>query len=453
MNGQGVPISLQNGFRISVFAQVSQCRGLAVSPDGVLYATSYSDSSIYALPDHRHLGKPDSVIRIVRSLAHPHGLGFLHDTLYFSTSHDLDKVVATNSDRSAKTVVKLLSGFNTGDHITHTFVFDTVRQKILMQKGSPCNYCTTSDTTLATIMEYNYDGTGGRIYARGLRNAVGLDLDPRTNLLWTNVNGMDDLFSSNVAIHDTLPREGIYLVCDGANYGWPYAYSFRMRNPEMMGVDTSYIQSLSGPVAEVLAHEAPLGLHFYRGTTLPPLYHHAIFQAVHGSWDASPPAPPRVIVMWADSDGKNARFQDFMTGFQYANGSRWGRCVEVTEGPDSALYVSDDQAGAIYRITYVGPQSSVAKADGASLTQLYVDTNFPNPFHGKTTINYTLRKTSQLTFDLFDDLGRKVRNVLNAQAAPGSHSLEINCSDLPAGSYYLRASGAGVVQTVRLVIE
>ena len=148
----------------------------------MLYATSYA-GTIYALPDHDHNGVADSTITILSGRTDPHGLAFHDNKMYFSTSKTFEVVTATNPDRSALKTSTLLSGFNTGDHITHTFVFDTVRQKILMQFGSSCNYCNNTDS-LAKIMEYNYDGTGARTYARGLRNAVGMGIDPRTNALW-----------------------------------------------------------------------------------------------------------------------------------------------------------------------------------------------------------------------------------------------------------------------------
>ena len=266
---------------------------------------------------------------------------------------------------------------------------------------------------------------------------------------------MDNLFGANSALHNSVPPEGIYLVCDGANYGWPYAYGFRMRNPDpAFQVDTSYIKSLSGPVAEVLAHSAPLGLHFYRGNALPSKYHNAIFMCYHGSWDANPPSPPRVTVLWADSTGSNAHVQDFLTGFQLANGNRWGRSVEVIEGPDGALYVSDDAAGVVYRIWYSGSLSGVASSS-AHPSHLAVGLASPNPFKESTMIKYSTDGNAPLSIKLLDILGKEVRDLSPANSHEGAQnkSITIERNGLAAGVYFVRATLGSESQSIRLVVE
>jgi glucose/arabinose dehydrogenase len=455
VNGSKRLIHLQRNFKIGIFANIPQCRGLAFSPDGVLYATSFN-GNIYALPDHDHNGTADSTIQIVTGRQNPHGVAFHEGKMYFSTGKTFERVDSTKPDRSAQKITTLLSGFNTGDHITHTFVFDTVRRKILMQFGSPCNFCPNTDS-LASIREYNYDATGQRTFASGLRNAVGMDLDPRTNALWVNVN-----FGATSSRHNTTPPEGIYLICDGARYGWPYAYSFRMRNPDpaFVTIDTSYIESLSGPIAEVLAHSAPLGLHFYRGSALPKKYHNAVFMSYHGSWNASPPSPPRVTVMWADSDGHNAHVQDFMTGFQLANGGRWGRSVEVTEGPDGALYVSDDAgglgntaAGEIYRIWYTGASDAVATEQPKNPSHLRIGIASPNPFNESTTIKYSADAPGPISITLLDLLGKEVRDLSpTGTRINGEGIVKLERGGLTDGVYFLRVMLGSESQTIRIVL-
>ena len=345
---------------MSIFTSIGSCRALTLSPDGVIYATSYN-GNIYALPDHSHKGSPDSTIIVAKGLGRPDGIGFYKGQLYVSNdSGSLFHLLTGASSRVSisRTVISKIPPL--GGHFSRRFVFDTVKDKIYLQVGSMGNLDTTDITHRAQIVEMNPDGTGYRTFARGLRNAVGMDIDPRTGALWVNNNGMDNLFGMGTVGTANNPSECVYLVCDGANYGWPWTYGFQIRNPLMMNLDTSIIQTFDGPVAEVLAHEAPLSLHFYRGNTFPAMYRNAIFQCYHGSWDRTPPAPPRITVMWADSDGHNGRVTDFVNGFQPdSSGNRWSRPVSIIEGADSALYWSDDAAGYIYRIRWTGvPQQT-----------------------------------------------------------------------------------------------
>ncbi len=383
VGGSSHKISIPAGFTMSIFAKIGSCRGLVCSPDGVIYATSYN-GLVYALPDHNHTGTPDSTIIVAQGLGRPHGIGFYNGDLYVSNdsgalykfSTGLNSRVTTGRTRIAKIP-------SLGGHFSRNFLFDTVRQKIYLQIGSNGNTDTTDIAHRAQIVEMNPNGTGYRTFARGLRNAVGMDIDPRTGALWVNNNGMDNLFGMGTVGTANNPSECVYLVCDGANYGWPWTYGFQIRNPLMMNLDTSIIRTFDGPVAEVLAHEAPLGLHFYRGNTFPAMYHNAIFQCYHGSWDRTPPAPPRITVMWADSDGHNARVTDFLNGFQPDSTSqRWSRPVSIIEGADSALYWSDDAAGYVYRIRWTGPvQHTVPE------TTLVIDNSNlskPLPFNAPT---------------------------------------------------------------------
>lgn len=363
INGTTREVYYPEGFKLEVFAQVPTARGLALSPDGVIYATSYANGGrVYALPDHNHDGVADSTITVATGLGSPHGIGFYNGDLYVSNPTQFYRMVDANHDRVTESSVPLLS-FPGGGHTTRNFVFDTSKKKVYIQIGSSSNMGPdTNDSTRATITEANPDGTARRIFARGLRNAVGLDIDPRTGVLWANNNGMDNLFGSGNPKSNDNPSECIYMLCDGANYGWPWAYGFQMRNPTtgFNNIDTSIMQTFSGPVAEVLAHEAPLDLHFYRGTALPAIYHNAIFQTYHGSWNRTPPAPPRVTMMWADSDGRNARVTDLINGFQPdSTGFRYGRVVSIIEGADSALYISDDAANCIYRFSWEGAPASL----------------------------------------------------------------------------------------------
>jgi len=451
VNGIQENISIPAGFTMTVFARnIPSCRGLGLSPDGVIYATS-ANGNVYALPDLEHTGFADSTIVVTSGLGDPDCVAFYKGQLYVSNNSAFYELVTSAQSRVAQSKIKIASFPPAGDHYTRNFIFDTANQKVYVQIGSYGNMDTTDYAHRARIVEMNPDGTGYRSFASGLRNPEGLDIDPRTGALWANCNGMDNIYGSGTELTDNNPSEGIYLVCDGANYGWPWCYGFRMRNPQMMNLDTSIVQTFDGPVAEVLAHSAPLSLHFYRGTKFPAMYHDAIFQCYHGSWDRTPPAPPRITVMWADTDGKNARVTDFVNGFQPdSNGTRWGRVVSIIEGGDSALYVSDDQAGAVYRIAYTGAPSGVR--DDPPSPIFTVSQPMPNPAQRIIRIDITLSKPAFVKAELYDVAGHEVRRLLDEGLSPGTFPLLIGTEDLANGAYILSVSSSGETVSRRIVI-
>ncbi len=453
-------ISLPAGFSMTVFARnIPTCRGLALSPDGVIYATAYN-GNVYAFPDPHHTGFADSTIVVDTGLNDPHGIGFYKGQLYVSNNGALYHIETNGTSRVAvknDTITLLPSA---GGHHSRNFVIDTINNKIYLQIGSNGNMDTTDFAHRAQIVEMNPDGSGYRTYAYGTRNPVGMDIDPRTGALWVNNNGMDDMFGSGTELTDNNPSESIYLICDGANYGWPYCYAFQLRNPiaPWVNLDTNIVKTFDGPVAEVLAHSAPLGLHFYRGTKFPAMYHNAIFQCYHGSWDRTPPAPPRITVMWADTDGKNARVTDFVNGFEVlgvggdSNTSHYfGRPVSIIEGADSALYVSDDQEGCIYRIAYTAAPSAVAPNQAAMSFDL--STPVPNPAGNEIHAALTLPIPEPVQARVFDEIGSEVQSILDEVMSVGEHSISIDASKLASGTYVLRVEAGGEVTSRRFVIE
>jgi glucose/arabinose dehydrogenase len=453
-------ISLPAGFSMTVFARnIPTCRGLALSPDGVIYATAYN-GNVYAFPDPHHTGFADSTIVVASGLGDPDCVGFYKGALYVSNDSALYQLTTNSESRVVQGMIRIASFPPGGSHFTRNFLFDTANQKLYVEIGSNNNIDTTDFAYRARIVEMNPDGTGYRSFASGLRNPEGLDLDPRTGALWANNNGMDDIFGSGTELTDNNPSESIYLVCDGANYGWPWCYAFQLRNPisPWVNLDTNIVKTFDGPVAEVLAHSAPLGLHFYRGTKFPAMYHNAIFQCYHGSWDRTPPAPPRITVMWADTDGKNARVTDFVNGFEVlganadSNTSHYfGRPVSIIEGADSALYVSDDQEGCIYRIAYTGAASSVAM--GTTPLSFNLSDPVPNPASKTLNVKLALGTPMMVRADVFDELGNAVQAVAESDMNAGEHILSIDASKLLLGSYILRVSSGGEVTSRPFVIQ
>ena len=460
VNGALQNISIPAGFTMTVFASnVPKCRGLALSPDGVIYATTFN-GDVYAFPDHNGDGVADSTVIIISGLGSPDCVGFFHDSMYVSNTTALYRLVTNSSSRAAIAKVEIASLPPSNDHFTRNFVFDTTNNKIYVEIGSNGNMDTSDYAHCARIVQMNIDGSGYRSYASGLRNPEGMDFDPRTGALWANMNGMDDIFGSGTQLTDNNPSEGIYLICDGANYGYPWCYGFQMRNPQQpwVNLDTNIVKTFDGPVAEVLAHSAPLSLHFYRGTKFPAMYRNVIFQCYHGSWDRTPPAPPRITVMWADTDGKNTRVTDFVNGFEVlgkggdSSASHYfGRPVSIIEGTDSALYVSDDQEGVIYRIAYTGEPSTV-QADPPP-PAFTVSEPVPNPGQRIIRVDITVSKPAFVSAELYDAAGHEVSRLLDDQGlSPGNFPVLIGTEALTNGSYILRVSSDGEVVSRRVVI-
>jgi glucose/arabinose dehydrogenase len=229
-----------------------------------------------------------------------------------------------------------------GGHWTRTIAFGP-DGKLYVSVGSSCNVCEEADPRRAAILQFNPDGTGGRIFARGIRNAVGIAFHPQTGDLWATNNGRDWL-------GDDFPPETILIVKDGAHHGWPYCNGTRIPDPDFGRPD--FCRTTAIPALEIQSHSAPLGLTFYAGEAFPQAYRGSVFVALHGSWNRSVPTGYKVIRIPV-RDGKPGAPEDFIVGWLRA-GRAWGRPVDVVTGKDGALYVSDDRAGSIYRIFHPG---------------------------------------------------------------------------------------------------
>src|SRR5438093_967827 len=206
--------------------------------------------------------------------------------------------------------------------------------------GSSCNVCNDAPPR-AAVTRYNLDGSSPHTFATGLRNSVGLAFHPTTGELWANNNDRDYL-------GDNLPPEHLNILKDGKWYGWPQCYLPGKPNPEYPGFDCSGVEP---PAITDTAHSAPLGLAFYTGTMFPAAYQGDAFMTYHGSWNRSVPTGAKVVRVRVQS-GRPTAIEDFVTGWQLAGGSRWGRPVGLLVMPDGALLVSDDAGGRIWRVTY-----------------------------------------------------------------------------------------------------
>jgi glucose/arabinose dehydrogenase len=200
----------------------------------------------------------------------------------------------------------------------------------------------------ADILEFNPNGSGMRIYASGIRNAVGIAVNPKTGELWCSVNERDGLGNDLVPDYITHLQEGGF-------YGWPWWYMGGHQDPRLPGKHPELKEKVITPDVILQPHSASLQMTFYDGRQFPADYQGDIFAAEHGSWNRSPRSGYEVIrVPLHQTAHATGEYEDFLTGFVVDDESVWGRPVGVTVAPDGSLLVSDDGSGSIWRVIYTG---------------------------------------------------------------------------------------------------
>jgi len=336
-------LSVPAGIAVTYFAKgVSGVRFMALSPDGVVYASESGSGRVVRLPDANNDGVADSIVVVVSGLNEPHGLAFHKGALYVAATDGVVRVALGADGKSTGSPVYVNRYSGGGGHWTRTIVFGA-DSAMYVAVGSTCNLCVEQSTDRAAVLRFNEDGSGKRVYASGLRNAVGLAVEPTTGALWASQNERDNLPPD----HENLPPEEINILTDGGDYGWPYCYGDRVPSPEYN--DAARCARTIPPAAKLQAHSAPLGMSFLsRATRLPAAYRGDLLVAYHGSWNRDTPTGAKVVRVRVVG-GKPGEVEDFITGWQRADGSRWGRPVDVLVAGDGAVLISDDASGAIYR--------------------------------------------------------------------------------------------------------
>ena len=342
-------LTLPQGFVIQEFAAgLAGPRLLAVDPAGTLLVSLPRAGRVVALPDGDGDGRADRALTVADGLDLPHGLGFHTGRLYIAETGRVRRFRYDPTTRTASDPVVVVAGIpRGGGHWTRTLAFGP-DGALYLSVGSSCNVCREADPRRAAITRYRADGADERRFATGLRNAVGLAIHPATGALWATVNERDWR-------GDELPPDYVTEVREGGFYGWPdcFAAGGRAVPDDEAGGDAGRCRGMALPTLEIPAHSAPLGLAFYTGTAFPPEYRGSLFVALHGSWNRSVPTGYKVVRV-PFRDGRPGAPEDFVTGW-LAGGAVTGRPVGLAVGADGALFVSDDGAGRVWRITYRPP--------------------------------------------------------------------------------------------------
>jgi glucose/arabinose dehydrogenase len=352
------------GFEVSLFAEnFDNPRQAYVLPNGdilVVEATrewpgradrpEKSANRITLFRDTNGDGKPEVREVFLTGLNMPHGMAALGNWFYVGNTDGVVrypyKAGQTKIDGKAEKILDLPAG----GHYTRNLLADPAGKKIYIAVGSASNVDEENgwekDQRRAGILEINPDGSGMRIFAKGLRNAVGMDWEPQTKTLWTVVNERD-------LLGDDLVPDYLTSVKDGAFYGWPYSYFGQIEDPRKQGQRPDLVAKAIKPDYALGSHTAALGLAFYQGKSFAERYRGGAFIGMHGSWNRSKMVGFKVAFV-PFANGKPAGpIEDILTGF-IADESKfeaYGRPVGVTVAPDGSLLVADDSGGKVWRVT------------------------------------------------------------------------------------------------------
>ncbi|WP_408901897.1 PQQ-dependent sugar dehydrogenase [Novacetimonas pomaceti] len=333
------------GFHIATYAtHVPGAREIALGEKGTVFLGSMGAGKVYALTGDGDATHPRQVRVIAHGLNLPVGVAFFHGDLYVSDTRRI-VVLRGIEDRldhppAPETVADNLP-YRAGDH-SWKFIAFGPDGKLYVPIGSPCNVCEVGHD-LGKLMRMNPDGTDREDIAYGIRNSVGFTWQPHTGTLWFTDNGRDML-------GDDVPDDELNRLDKvGQSFGFPYCHQGNIADPTYGHLHPC--SEFTPPVLGLGAHVAALGLRFYEGTMFPAPYRGSLLIAEHGSWNRSRLSGYRVVTVPFGADGTVGPATPLVDGFEQ-NQVPWGRPADVQPLPDGSVLISDDQAGAVYRLTY-----------------------------------------------------------------------------------------------------
>lgn len=335
-------ITMSPGFKIEVYASgIPNARSMTLGTNGTLFVGSRSAGKVYAVTGS---AGATQVSVIASGLDQPNGVAFRDGSLYIAEQTRilrLDNIESSLANPPRAVVVN--NSFPKQSLHGWKFIKFGPDGKLYVPVGAPCNICQMDTNVYGTIMRMNPDGSGLEVFASGIRNTVGFDWHPTTGALWFTDNGIDTLGD------DIPPDELNQAAQQGMNFGFPYCHGGTTVDRQFGAGRTC--AEFTAPMQQLGAHVAALGMRFYTGSMFPADYQNQIIIAEHGSESRSTPTGYRVTLVRIDANGRALSYESFAQGWLQGN-SAWGRPVDVQVMPDGALLVSDDRAGAIYRISY-----------------------------------------------------------------------------------------------------
>ena len=352
------------GFTVNLYAGgLDEPRELRAAPNGDVFLTESNKGEIKIYRGVSTDGKPEQVSTFASGLHRPFGIAFYPlganpEWVYIGDTDSVKRFPYHNGDLKARGAMQTIvaeifpGAAHAQGHWTRDVAFSPDGKKMYVSVGSLSNVDDSDEQKAefhrANILEYNPDGSGMRIFAHGIRNPVGLAIEPKTNELWTATNERDGL-------GDNLPPDYTTHVQDGGFYGWPWYYMGGHQDPRLKDKHPDWRAKMITPDVLIQPHSAPLGFTFYNGKMFPAEYAGDEFLALHGSWNREPRTGYEVIRVPLHQQGKaSGDYEDFLTGFVTDDGKVWGRPVGIAVAKDGSLLVSDDQSDSIWRVSYTG---------------------------------------------------------------------------------------------------
>ncbi|MBW8457461.1 MAG: PQQ-dependent sugar dehydrogenase [Thiobacillus sp.] len=333
-------LKLPPGFEIELFARVPNARQMALG-NNTLFVGSMRAGKVYAIP-LRGARKP---VVIADGLDMPVGVAFRDGDLYVSAVSRILRLAGIEARLDKPPRPEVVSSAYPGDpHHGWKFIAFGPDGRLYVPVGAPCNICEPDPDRYANITALDVASGKIEVVARGVRNTVGFDWQPQSGELWFTDNGRDWLGD------DAPPDELNRVSRPGQHFGYPYCHGGTIADPEFGRARRC--AEFVAPARNLGAHVASLGMRFYTGTRFPERYRNAVFIAEHGSWNRSSKTGYRVSVVRLQ-DGRAVSHEPFVSGWLQGD-TAWGRPADVLAMPDGSLLVSDDHAGAIYRVTYRG---------------------------------------------------------------------------------------------------
>ncbi|MCA1609276.1 MAG: PQQ-dependent sugar dehydrogenase [Acidobacteria bacterium] len=355
------------GFRVEEFqTQLVNPRLLRTAPNGDVFLAESYPGRVRVLRAREGASRAEQNEIFASGLSRPFGIAFYPPGgdpkwIYVAETGRVVRFAYASGDLKARAkpevIVPDLPGgglLRGGGHWTRDIQFSKDGRKLYVSVGSHSNVWEDkggNEERRANILEYNPDGTGGRIYASGIRNAVGIAVHPGTGELWASVNERDGL-------GDDLVPDYISRIREGGFYGWPWYYIGSHPDPRHQGAHPELRDKVLVPDVLLQSHSASLEMTFYTGGQFPKEYSGEAFAAEHGSWNRARRTGYKVIRIPIRNGAPTGEYEDFLTGFVTPDGQVWGRPVGVTVAKDGSLLVSDDGGDLIWRVSYGAERSA-----------------------------------------------------------------------------------------------
>ncbi len=444
------------GFKAKVFYAgnlLSKPRFMAWSADSILHIANKSNGNIVAMPDRNRDGVADTAFVAANNLVGAHSLQFFRNALYVALQRQIIKLTDNDGNGVYETRTVFIDNIAGGaqqpggGHDTRTIVFDEINEKMYLSIGSLCNVC--RETERAVIEQYDLNGRNRRIYATGIRNAVGMTLHPVTNRLWANTNGSDNQGND-------VPPEWVDLVRDGGYYGYPFVHSFQQWFNFNQGndyrallpitaVDSALVRRQIAPAGLVQAHSAQMALQF-SNASFPPQYRNGLWTVYRGSWNRTPPTGYKLVYLDFDNaqDTTANYVTDVVTGILGSNNTAWARPVGLALDNRGTLYLGSDDLTQCVLSIQTNTATTVKEFSQSIDFQVS-----PNPTRDELTIEWiNFAASSASLVEVFNALGKQ---VFSAKMTATRQVFKL--PNLPTGMYTCRITSGNELGLKKVIIS